>query len=391
MAEKSLLIHQRAEQERKRREEERKKKDQLLKIQATAGPPAIARKRRGLNFHEPGTFINEAEQLRRKLKLEALQKKIAARSSKLGIDADKVVEVTTNKQQLEEEVVPDFEWWDRPLLKGRSLDDVVTKLNQYNVKPEELFEGVITNLVEHPSTKKPPGPGMSVIKEPIILLPKERKKLRRQNRRAIELEKQEKIKIGLIPKPEPKLKRSNIMYALGEEAIMNPTKAEQLVREQEEQRQQAHLEHNQANKLTLEEKRAKKLRKIQEDLSVVGTWVAIYKVSDLSAEAHKFKVSKNAKQLTMTGVVILNKDLNVVVVEGGPKQQRKFKHLMLDRIQWGASECKLIWEGQVGDRAFNKFKVHQMNNEADIRDMFKKAGVEHYWDISSKTKDSDPL
>lgn len=33
----------------------------------------------------------------------------------------------------------------------------------------------------------------------------------------------------------------------------------------------------------------------------------------------------NAKQLFMTGTVVLFKDVNVIVVEGGPKQQKKYK------------------------------------------------------------------
>jgi U4/U6 small nuclear ribonucleoprotein PRP3 len=33
--------------------------------------------------------------------------------------------------------------------------------------------------------------------------------------------------------------------------------------------------------------------------------------------ARKFKVETNAKQLHMTGMVVLHKDCNVVVVEGG--------------------------------------------------------------------------
>ena len=49
-------------------------------------------------------------------------------------------------------------------------------------------------------------------------------------------------------------------------------------------------------------------------------------------------------------------DVNVVVVEGGPKQQKKYKQLMLKRIKWeedtyedkeGVDQqniCELIWE-----------------------------------------------
>ena len=36
----------------------------------------------------------------------------------------------------------------------------------------------------------------------------------------------------------------------------------------------------------------------------------------------------------MTGTIVLYEDVNVVVVEGGPKQQKKYKQLMLKRIKW---------------------------------------------------------
>ena len=50
--------------------------------------------------------------------------------------------------------------------------------------------------------------------------------------------------------------------------------------------------------------------------------------------AKKFKIEMNSKQLYMTGATILNKDCSIVVVEGGPKGQRKMKRLMLNRIKW---------------------------------------------------------
>jgi U4/U6 small nuclear ribonucleoprotein PRP3 len=42
----------------------------------------------------------------------------------------------------------------------------------------------------------------------------------------------------------------------------------------------------------------------------------------------------NAKQLQMTGIVVSVEDMHVIVVEGGPKQQRTYKKLMLNRINW---------------------------------------------------------
>lgn len=42
----------------------------------------------------------------------------------------------------------------------------------------------------------------------------------------------------------------------------------------------------------------------------------------------------NSKQLYMTGTVILNKECSILVAEGGPKSQRKFKRLLMNRIKW---------------------------------------------------------
>ena len=76
----------------------------------------------------------------------------------------------------------------------------------------------------------------------------------------------------------------------------------------------------------------------------------------MSNPAKKFKVETNAKQLFMTGCVVLFDDVNVVVVEGGPKQQKKYKQLMMHRIKWDEetytdkegqkleNKCELVWE-----------------------------------------------
>ena len=70
----------------------------------------------------------------------------------------------------------------------------------------------------------------------------------------------------------------------------------------------------------------------------------------------KFKVETNARQLWMTGTIVLYEDVNIVVVEGGPKQQKKYKQLMMKRIKWSEetykdkegseveNQCVLVWE-----------------------------------------------
>uniref|UniRef100_A0A6G1S626 U4/U6 small nuclear ribonucleoprotein Prp3 n=1 Tax=Aceria tosichella TaxID=561515 RepID=A0A6G1S626_9ACAR len=406
----TLKVNIRAQEEKEKRLKERQTREAISKLQSASGPPALPRKRKGLNFHQPGTFIAQAEQLRKKARLEALQKKIADSAAKTGIaDAAKLASLTTNKisekastqallEGTDEEEVPEVEWWDKAILGKQKLEYIIPRLVQSLAQPEELFQN-ITNLVEHPYLKKPPNSGAPAVPIPIFLTKKEIKKLRRQNRKNQQLDKQEKIKLGLLPQPEPKLKRSNIKHVLGDEAPANPTMVEQMVKDQEEKRLKAHLEHNESRKLTLEEKRLKKLRKVQEDLSVTGVWVAVYRILSLVKQSRKLKIiEQKAKQLTMTGTICISNNINLVLVEGGPKQQRKFKQLILNRIKWsedsstgessdknaGSNRCLLVWEGQVAKRTFNFFKSRLYNSESEARSHFKKFNVEHYYDLAYK-------
>lgn len=72
---------------------------------------------------------------------------------------------------------------------------------------------------------------------------------------------------------------------------------------------------------------------MKEDLSC-GVHVTVYRVHDLSSPAIKFKVDMNAQQLHLTGRLLLFRDINIVIVEGGPKGLKKFRKLMMRRIKW---------------------------------------------------------
>lgn len=98
-------------------------------------------------------------------------------------------------------------------------------------------------------------------------------------------------------------------------------------------KKRAHEDHNASRKLTDAERAAKKKRKIMENTST-GIQVSVYRIRELNDPSVKFKLEANCNQLHMTGIVMLFKNMNLVVVEGGPKQQRKFKQLMIKRIKW---------------------------------------------------------
>lgn len=158
-----------------------------------------------------------------------------------------------------------------------------------------------------------------------------------------------------------------------------------------------HEDQNAARKLTDEERAAKKKRKILEDTDG-GVNVSVYRVKDLTDPATKFKVEANCNQLHMTGTVLLLKNLNCVIVEGGPKQQKKFRRLMLNRIRWNdlkvkegkntadedrePNTCSLVWEGMVKARNFGTITFKSCPTVTFAREYFKKFGCEHYWDIA---------
>ena len=103
---------------------------------------------------------------------------------------------------------------------------------------DQLVEKLkITNVIEHPIQMKPPTQSDKKIVPTVMLTKKERKKLRRQNRIEALKEEQEKIRLGLLPPPEPKVKISNLMRVLGTEAVQDPTKVEEYVRNQMAKRQ----------------------------------------------------------------------------------------------------------------------------------------------------------
>lgn len=114
------------------------------------------------------------------------------------------------------------------------------------------------------------------------------------------------------------------MRVLGSQAIMDPTKMEAHVRDQMAKRLKKHEEANAARKLTPGQKKEKKIKKLKEGAGVgvpgahsQPVFAAVYRVADLSDLKKKWKVETVAKQLYLTGTVVLHKDVNVIVVEGG--------------------------------------------------------------------------
>ncbi|XP_026477279.1 U4/U6 small nuclear ribonucleoprotein Prp3 [Ctenocephalides felis] len=350
------------------------------------GAKPSVRNKRALKFNEPGKFQQIADRIRMKAQLEKLQNEISQIARKTGISSATKLALIAPKSELQTDDIPHIEWWDSVIAK----DDLNT-MDGDNIAIRQFS---ITNLVEHPTQMRPPTETNKPVYMPVFLTKKERKKLRRQNRREAWKEEQEKIRLGLEAPPEPKLRISNLMRILGTEAVQDPTKIEAHVRDQMAKRQKAHEQANAARRLTDTQRREKKIKKLKEDTSG-GVHVAVYRVRDLHENASKkFKVETNAKQLYMTGCVLLFKDCCVIVVEGGVKQQKKYKRLMMNRIKWEEdlvkdndgnevpNTCHLVWEGTTKYRNFGEIKFKVCPMEKMAREFFQKHKVEHYWDLA---------
>merc|ERR1711988_1233884 len=269
----------------------------------------------------------------------------------------------------------------------------------------------ITPYVEHPipikiTTEKeiPEAPMMH-------LTPKERRKLRRLKRQERTQEIRDKIKMGILQAPPPKVKMSNLMRVLGDEAIADPSTVERKVRQQVEQRRKEHEQRNEARKLPAEERKQKKKQKWIEDTSL-QVLVCVFKIKDLSNKRHLFKVDMNAQQFHLTGCCIACPGVaNIVIVEGGPRATKRYKKLMTRRIKWtedqakddddGADSddsenvaapklsdhCVLVWEGVVKQRNFKNWKVTHARSEQEARKTLADRGGEHYWEMLARHRD----
>ncbi|PJF19080.1 hypothetical protein PSACC_01106 [Paramicrosporidium saccamoebae] len=333
--------------------------------------PATGRSHRPkkLEFKEKGAFVAEAEQIRRDEEWERLRREVGESLGQVGLDTEIIADL------LVEEQVPTVEWWDEPFLDERGLPDF----------------GRVNNLIQRPALLPPPIDTI-VPPKPLMLTTEEQKKLRRQRRLAEHKDKQEQIKLGLLPPEPPKVRIANIARILGTQSVQEPSRVEAEIRAQAQKRQQEHLDANLVRHEKAKEETAKRTSDRRNEL-MTNVPVAVFRIDNLTLPQWRFKVVKNAEQHELTGCVIYYEHFSFVVVEGKAAAVRRFKHLLLDRIKWteappdtmadvSQNRCVLVWEGVVGRRSFYRFDNWTFSSEIDARAYLGKFGVEHYWKIA---------
>ncbi|KAI8991110.1 pre-mRNA processing factor 3-domain-containing protein [Mycotypha africana] len=233
------------------------------------------RRARQLKFVQPGKYVAIANQERAKAQLEKLKQEITESVKKAGMQA----ELDVSDKVIKRDPPPAVEWWDAPFLPNKTYEDVpAADENDMAVDFDPAqFDTLVTMYVHHPvPIQAPYEANQTPIVRSLMLTKKELKKMRRQRRAEALKDKRDKIRLGLLEPDAPKVKISNLMRVLGDEAIQDPTKVEAKVRKEMELRQKMHEKANEQRKLTPEEKRAKILNKLKEDQKHVNE-AAVFK------------------------------------------------------------------------------------------------------------------
>merc|ERR1712151_1353142 len=371
-------------------------------------------RRKNFRFIEEGSLVRKEKRMVQKMQEKALgmdkekedkkKKEPEKRKEQEKEEQEKAAEIGIKKIEpkiMRREPIPDVEWWDMPFLK----EDIHGQKRQYT----EVNVEKITPYVEHPVQIKITTEKEATDAAMMHLTPKERKKLRRLKRQERTQEIRDKIKMGILQPPPPKVKMSNLMRVLGDEAIADPSTVERKVRQQVEQRRKEHEQRNEARKLPAEERKAKKRQKWMAEQEPV-TGVLVFKIKDLANKRHLFKIDMNAQQFHLTGCCVGCPGVaNIVIVEGGPRAIKRYKKLMTRRIKWSEDQkddddddddddeevtapklqdhCVLIWEGVVKTRIFKNWKVTHARSEAEARKTLADRGGEHYWEMLARYRD----
>lgn len=203
------------------------------------------------------------------------------------------------------------------------------------------------------------------------------------------------------------------MKVLGDEAVKNPTAVEARVNREIQERADSHMQQNAERKLTKEQKHEKIAANQEKDLSK-GVHCLVFRIENLSSYGHRFKINKNVEQHSLTGICILNPKFNLVIVEGGEWAIRKYRKLMLNRINWsettgsnlsmhqenregddgGPSKmdetsddtkenaCTLVWEGELKVKSFRKWTTSKCASEGEVRKVLERNKMENYWTLA---------
>lgn len=319
------------------------------------------RKGRALKFFKQGSLVKKANRITQLLERQYIHATPSAAA---------MAELDDDVNYMSGDEIPEVEWWDKNYIIGAE---------GYDAKKLKL--DLITHYIHHPralgdlSMEEAP-------KMPLYLTKREKDKRRRKKSKAKHDEMIDKIILGIEKPPEPKLKLSNIVRVLGSQSYADPSAAEGKAKTQMRIRRMKHLLHNENRRLTPSQRSEKKRKQLLEDTNK-EVHVSVFRVSNLSDTKIQWKIKTNAKQYNLTGRMLLFKNMNMVLVEGGVKGIRRLTALMTRRINWSEKEtstpCIHVWQGITGSPVFQEFLVETFEEETDVIKYLDQKKVLGYW------------
>lgn len=353
----------------------------------------LPRARISSHWYAPGEIVAQAEQLRsveRKRIAEEERAQQTARAEELerrrrvqeGEEPDDYERVYFTAV----EDVPSIEWWDQPYYKNGELHQ------KYSLDYEKLGEDEDSDEEDPEDIEHDAFPSIRYIQHPVpieraraaeaipkvFLTKQEQKKARRNRRKIVRQEREEKIKLGMEPKPEPKVKLSNMMSVYENSAnITDPTQWEAIVRKQVADRKRVHLEENQRR----HEESVKRKKTEPLDKNAPKNNCCVYIFDEIKNPTIRYKININGKQLHLKGCCLhIQEQGGVIIAFGDEKSIRFFDKLVMKRLKWAEpyvdkssgdtvscnGKITKVWQGVIDDCPFSGWFMLNCKSAADL-------------------------
>ncbi|SCV02742.1 LAMI_0H02564g1_1 [Lachancea mirantina] len=348
----------------------------------------LKRYEKGLQFRVPGSITSRVQKQREDLaKREKASQQAAIEEQQKILSGELPDKIKGEEKYLHQEP-PFVEWWDLQYLKDQTEWIITNKYTRKYDNLEEDSDEDDDSELERPSIRfvQHPVPFLPIPddkKPPRVFLTKmEHRKVRRNNRKLLREEYEQKIRAGVKPKPEPKVKLSNMMSVYqNSENITDPTSWEKTVRQQVESRRLQHLE---TNEIRHQEALAAKLERPKSAPAEGQLCCKVWRFKSIRNPKIRYKLATNSRQLGLRGICLhVRNGAGLIVVLGSDKNCRFYDKLVRRRIKWDETfvdnktdeeieelnNCaELVWEGYLRDTKFRGWFMKQCNEESELKE-----------------------
>ncbi|AAS52451.2 AEL234Cp [Eremothecium gossypii ATCC 10895] len=346
------------------------------------------KRRQPLAFYKPGEISQRAEEerQRRARELEEQQLLLRKQEEEEHIRREKIAaaELPDDDETCYFDAIsalPSIEWWDTKFCDGSqpaahakytaSYADLEDDSDCSDDEQEDERPSI--RFVKHPLPFQPSVTAAATIVPKIYLTKHEQRKVRRNQRKTARQMAEERIRLGLEPRPPPKVRLNNMMHVYDSNTkIQDPTAWEHTVREQIEQRRQQHLRTNEERRLEARAQRAAQPAPAPDPGQDI---CRVYSLPPLADPKARYKLVTNARQLHLRGCCLHVPDGPALVVAIGPPRACTFyDRLLTRRLAWHASAPALLWTGAAAGHTFRGWFMKQCAEPADLRRILLAAG-----------------